>query len=188
MEGIRGRSRATSASSPVCRMVGSGSIGKENAGIQDVDESGGVKNAVGDDGRPDGARVFVQQHQHGPEDCQRNEGHQADVDDAEEQGRGDQRKPGARVLFHDWVQVAAEDEFLHQRGRDGGAEADDHNQGNIAGMPQHGDDGLLRRSVRDLFNPLEQARPVQQEVDDQHQQIARHGGIKKGFQGMFFQP
>ena len=35
---------------------------------------------------------------------------------------------------------------------------------------------------------LEQARPVQQEVDDQHQQIARHGGIKKGFQGMFFQP
>lgn len=55
-------------------------------------------------------------------------------------------------------------------------------------MPQHGDDGLLRRSVRDLFNPLEQARPVQQEVDDQHQQIARHGGIKKGFQGMFFSP
>lgn len=80
-------------------MLGSGSIRKKDAGIQNVDESGGVENAMGDDGRPDAARVFVQQHQYGSEDCQGDERNQADVDDAEEEGGGDQGKPDARVFF-----------------------------------------------------------------------------------------
>ena len=168
-------------------MLGSGSIRKKDAGIQNVDESGGVENAMGDDGRPDAARVFVQQHQYGSEDCQGDERNQADVDDAEEEGGGDQGKPDARVFFHDRVQITAENKFLHQRGGDGGAEADNRDQGNVAGVPQHGNNGLFGRGVGGVFNPLEQARLVQQEVDGQHQQITCRRSVEEDFQGMFFQ-